>query len=106
MAKVASIPDKIRQEIDARVDKFNKKRRCQYIPRYKKDCLYLDRQDGDAVSQICRLKYKGKLDNWDFAIFKYSCEQYDDEEFFFPGAGHVDGTVEGAMSAGLEAYPW
>jgi len=38
-------------------------------------------------------------------IFKYSDERYDPEEWLFPGGGHVDGTVEGAMRAGLEAYP-
>jgi hypothetical protein len=51
------------------------------------------------------LEYTGGIDNWDFAIFKYSDERYDPKEWFFPGAGHVDGTVEGAMKAGLEAYP-
>jgi hypothetical protein len=45
------------------------------------------------------------MDNWDFAIFRYSREFYDPDEWMFPGAGHVDGTVEGAMRAGLEAYP-
>ena len=45
------------------------------------------------------------LIKWEFAIYKYSSEGYDDDEFFFPGAGNVDGTVEGAMLAGLEAYP-
>jgi hypothetical protein len=45
------------------------------------------------------------MDNWEFAIFKYSDERYDSEEGFFPGAGLVDGTIEGAMKAGLQAYP-
>jgi hypothetical protein len=26
-------------------------------------------------------------------------------EFFFPGTEHLDGTIEGAMRAGVEAYP-
>ena len=30
---------------------------------------------------------------------------YDAEEWFFPGEEHIDGTIEGAMKAGLEAYP-
>ena len=42
---------------------------------------------------------------WTFAIFKYSSDRYDPEEWLFPGYGHLDGTVEGAMRAGLEAYP-
>ena len=100
------IPENIKQEIAIRIDKFNKKHRCAYIPRFKKDYLYLDRDDDVALSQICRLKYKGKADDWDFAIFKYSDERYDEDEFFFPGAEHLDGTVEGAMLAGIKAYPF
>ena len=45
------------------------------------------------------------MDGWEFAIYKHSSERYDPDEWFFPGAGNVDGTVEGAMEAGLEAYP-
>jgi hypothetical protein len=53
---------------------------------------------------IRRLTWNGKMDNWDFAIYKYSSEQYDPEEWFFPGAEFVDGTVTGAMKAGMAAY--
>ena len=105
MAKI-EIPENIKQEINVRVEKFNKRHHCEYVPRYKKDFLYLDRDDGVATSQICRLRYKGKMDDWEFAIFKYSDEQYDEEEFFFPGAEDLDGTIEGAMLAGLKAYPF
>jgi hypothetical protein len=100
------IPENIKQEISTRIDQFNKKYRCEYIPCFKKDYLYLDRDDRVAVSHICRLKYKGKADDWDFAIFKYSDEQYDEAECFFPGAECLDGTVEGAMLAGIKAYPF
>ena len=55
--------------------------------------------------QICRLTYTGDLNSWDFAIYKYSKNRYDPNEWFFPGSGYFDGTVEGAMKAGLEAYP-
>ncbi len=41
----------------------------------------------------------------EFAVFKYSSETYDANEFFFPGAGKLDGTIEGALRAGLEIYP-
>ena len=76
-----------------------------YIARFRGSYLYLDRNDWGRVCHVCRLKYNGSTDNWGFAIFKYSDERYDPEEWFFPGGGHVDGTVEGAMRAGLEAYP-
>jgi hypothetical protein len=32
-------------------------------------------------------------------------ERYDPDEWFFPGSEFVDGTLQGAMKAGLEAYP-
>jgi hypothetical protein len=42
---------------------------------------------------------------WEFAIFKYSDERYDPDEWMFPGGEELDGTIEGAMRAGLKAYP-
>ena len=45
------------------------------------------------------------MQHWEFAIYKYSDERYDPEEWIFPGAEEVDGTIEGAMRAGLKAYP-
>jgi hypothetical protein len=45
------------------------------------------------------------MSHWDFAIFKYSDMKYDPDEWLFPGSQHIDGTIEGAMKAGLEAYP-
>ena len=57
------------------------------------------------MSQICRLTYTGDMEDWEFAIFKYSSERYDPDEWMFPGSGELDGSVEGAMRAGLAAYP-
>ena len=54
---------------------------------------------------MARLKYTGDIKKWDFAIFKWSTESYDPDERFFPGVQYVDGTIEGAMKAGLAAYP-
>lgn len=103
------IPDKVKTEVAARVDRFNttviRNPHCRYVPRYRGKFLYLDRQDYGRLSPICRLEYTGKMENWSFAIYKYSAERYDAEEWFFPGEEHVDGTIEGAMKAGLEAYP-
>jgi hypothetical protein len=52
-----------------------------------------------------RLTYTGDPASWEFAIYKYSDERYDAAEWLFPGSEHVDGTIEGALKAGLEAYP-
>jgi hypothetical protein len=45
------------------------------------------------------------MDDWDFAIYRHSRERYDPEEWFFPGSQLVNGTIQGAMEAGLAAYP-
>jgi hypothetical protein len=103
------IPDDVRQKVIESIAQFNRKNfpggQIAYVGRFKGNCLYLDRDEYGTRSQVCRLTYKGKPDNWDFAIFKYSSEQYDPDEWMFPGSDKVDGTVEGAMWAGLEAYP-
>jgi len=104
-----SIPKEIKQQVEDIVKRFNASEirdpNCFYIPRYRGKFLYLDRKDYGRLSQVCRLEYTGNMKDWSFAIFKYSDERYDDDEWLFPGSEHVNGTVEGAMKAGLEAYP-
>ncbi len=103
------IPDDMKQRVDEVVSKFNKtvikNPSSYYTARYKGNFLYLDRSDYGRRGSICRLTYTGDFTNWEFAIFKYSSETYDPSEWFFPGSEHVDGTIEGAMKAGLTAYP-
>jgi hypothetical protein len=103
------ISDAVKTRVATIVEHFNtaviRNPHCLYVPRYRGKFLYLDRQDYGRVSPICRLEYTGKMEDWSFAIYKYSDERYDAEEWFFPGAEHVDGTIEGAIKAGLEAYP-
>ena len=107
-ATTRGIPNEVKTDVAARVEHFNttvlRTPHCVYVPRYRGKFLYLDRQDDGRLSPICRLEYTGNMEDWSFAIYKYSDERYDEEEWFFPGAEHVDGTLEGAMKAGLEAY--
>jgi hypothetical protein len=102
------IPDEVKTDVAAIVEHFNttaiRNPLCVYVPRYKGKFLYLDRRDYGRLSPICRLEYTGNMQKWSFAIYKYSDERYEEEEWFFPGSEHVDGTLEGAMQAGLEAY--
>ena len=134
MAKKKIISDDIREQVAARVAAFNQSavrppaepsamaqllQRIgmlpatadsppigSYIPRFRGAFLYLDQIGFDGQpSQICRLKWGGDMDSWEFAIYRHSRNKYDPDEWFFPGAGEVNGTVEGAMRAGLEAYP-
>ena len=103
------ISDEVKHEVKRIVEQFNQsvlaRAGCQYLPRYRGRYLYLDREGSGRRTQICRLEYSGKIDDWEFAIFKYSSERYDSDEWFFPGSEFIDGTIEGAMKAGMEAYP-
>ena len=121
MPKQPVIPLEIQAEVQKLVDEFNRKNikkvaprlsillggkpNFGYTARFKGKFLYLDRVENGRPSQICRLTWTGAMDKWDFAIYKYSDERYDAEEWFFTGSGKVDGTVIGAMEAGMAAYP-
>jgi hypothetical protein len=104
-----TIPEQIKKWADEVIQQFNagviRDPNRYYMARYKGSHLYLDRFDHGIRHRIGRLTYTGSTDEWEFAIFKYSDERYDAEEWLFPGAEHVDGTIEGAMRAGLDAYP-
>ncbi len=107
--KAKGISDDIKQKAEDIIEEFNQKTfsesDCFYQARFKGKYLYLDRSDYGNLSPICRLTYTGSMNRWEFAIFKWSSEKYDPEEWFFPGSEHVNGSIEGAMKAGLEAYP-
>ncbi len=104
-----SIPDEIKREVHRIIEHFNRansvRNDCYYEPRFKGKYCYLYRSDFGRLGPICRLTYTGEMNQWEFAIFKWSSETYDPDEFMFPGRWLVDGTIEGAMKAGLEAYP-
>jgi hypothetical protein len=106
--KKKAIPDDVREKVLAIVERFNRKELrgsdCQYIARFQGKYLYRDRSDAGRVGPICRRTYTGEMDSWEFAIFRWSRERYDPQEWLFPGSEHVDGTIEGAMKAGMEAY--
>ena len=78
---------------------------CYYEAQFQGPYCYLHRADYGRLGPICRLTYTGTMDGWEFAIFKWSSERYDPNEWTFGGSDLVDGTVAGAMRAGLEAYP-
>lgn len=109
MAKT-KIPIEVQEKANGIIDDFNKtalknKSNFMYYAMYRSDCLYISRKEGEKDGPICRLKYTGKFADWDFAIYKYSSERYDPEEYMFPGSQHINGTIEGALKAGMEAYP-
>jgi hypothetical protein len=109
MAKPKLTPD-IKQQADAIVARFNAETLkdqpwAHYVTNYRGAHLYLGHQRRGQFWPVCRLTYTGDMRRWDFAIYKYSDECYDPDEWFFTGAEKVDGSIEGAMRAGLEAYP-
>ena len=107
--KAKTIPVDVKEQVEKIVRRFNetelKELGCSYETRYQRSYLYLDRMEPPGRSPVCRLKYNGKMNDWEFAIYKYSSDRYDRDEWLFPGIGCVDGTIEGAMKADLEAYP-
>ena len=106
MAK-PKITAELKDEIEAIVARFNQDVPVysRYTTRYRGVFLYLGQEKRGEIWPICRLKYTGDMKQWEFAIYKYSDERYDPDEWFFPGDGEVDGSIEGAMRAGLQAYP-
>ncbi len=103
------IKESVKIEIKEIIEKFNREKFASkdvfYFPKFKKNYLYLFINRYGDIDPMCRLKYNGKMTNWDFEIFKYSSETYTDDIFLMPGAEEVDGTIKGAMLAGLELYP-
>jgi len=97
------ISDEIKEIILKDVENFNKNELTKYKS-FKAEIrgkfIYL-KLNGEPR---CRLQYNGDLNSLKFAIYKYSSSNYDSNEFFFPGSNHVDGTIQGALKASLEAY--
>jgi len=109
MAK-SNNPLEIQKQANKIIDNFNTKKftekmNVSYFPEFKGKYLYLNRVEETQISPVARLEYTGNMEEWEFAIFKWSSEKYDPDEWFFPGSDLADGTIEGAMEAGLEAYP-
>ena len=108
--KECVIPDVIQREIEVTVQAFNSKylakSESKYAARIQGKYIYLSYRHPDGeCDNVCRLTYNGDIKDLDFAIFKYSSEKYDPTECFFPGQQCVNGAMEGAMKAGLKAYP-
>lgn len=105
-----TVPIAIQSELGDRANAFNEKklskRGYRYCPDARGKFIYLLRLGSDGSSQrLGRLTYNGDTENMDFAIFKFSSGKYDSKERWFPGAQHLNGTIEGALMALAEAYP-
>jgi hypothetical protein len=133
MAKKApAIPEQAKYEALAAVESFNQANKTEYVLTFKGKYAYLSRfaKHGnekaliETVSKLMDPRLAklfasktvetkiGRLtwseSRWDFAPFLYSSETYDtsgEARFMMPGAKLLDGTIEGAMKAGLQLYP-
>lgn len=78
-SEIAPLTSEVKVTMDAIIENFNNglPKKCAYIPRYSDRYLYLARTDyGSALLPICRLEWRGRQDNWDFAIYKHSHNKY------------------------------
>lgn len=105
-----TIPQSVKTSALESVAEFNRQEfgdwEIAYEATFRGRYVYLNRKAFSFRStKICRLKYTGMPIPWEFEIYKYSTECYSPDECFFPGEDEVDGTLEGAMRAGMLAYP-
>jgi hypothetical protein len=100
------IQEKANQAIaDFNLKTFEKNPGIKYFASYRGAFLYLNRIEGNKDGPVARLKFKGSFTNWEFAIYRFTKDNYFPMEYLFPGYDCVDGTIEGAMKAGNKAYP-
>ncbi|MCY7326973.1 MAG: hypothetical protein LH618_00325 [Saprospiraceae bacterium] len=130
MAKPTISPD-IQTSVQQIVETYNQKHKTKYQVRFRGKFCYLSRIDDhseevqfmnmaakmlglpksminqapQAETRIGRLEWTGDMSHWNFAVYKYSREEYDPEEWMFPGSEILDGSIEGALKAGKTIYP-
>lgn len=106
-----TIPKEVKKEIQKLVEQFNEDELdlinefYKYVVEYSGNYAYLKSKLYDDVSPAGRLKYTGDMNNWEFAIYRYSIEEYVPDEAFFPGESYLDGTITGALYCCNTAYP-
>ena len=104
------ISEQIREKVEKIVSEFNettlKKEGCKFQTQYNGNYVYLLLDEGfENLTPMFRLKFAGNMNNWEFAIFRWSSEKYTTDFDFMPGAEFIDGTIHGAMQAALKLYP-
>lgn len=95
------IPKDTQSQVSEIVENFNKKNKTNFRITFRANYAYLSHVSY-VVTKIGRLQYIDSTNKWSFAVFRYSREFYDPDEFMFPGWELLDGTIEGALNAGME----
>jgi hypothetical protein len=104
-----TVPISIQSKLQERANEFCKQKRlsCYYCVDARGKFIYLYRLfPGGDMYRLGRLTYLGDPENMEFAIFKESSGKYDPKERRFSGVEHLDGTIEGALKAVIEVYPY
>jgi len=97
------IPQNIKDEVLEIFNAFNKTHKTSFQISFRANYAYLSAM-GYVETKIARLRYTEDMNKWGFDVFKYSREFYDPNEFMFPGAKELDGTIEGALRAGIQLH--
>jgi hypothetical protein len=105
-----NIPAEIIEKANLEIEKYNAAHYASdsgiaYRAYAKGNYLYVDRNEYGQDVKTFRLLFNGKIDNWDFEIFKWSSEKYTDDTFGMPGEQYLNGTISGAMKAADKLYP-
>ena len=100
---------KIKDELTEILLAFNKEhfgnsKDVGYSLSYRGKYIYITGFRGEIYKKVGRLTYEDDLQDMEFAVYKYSSEKFDPDEFLFPGREHLDGTLKGALKASLELY--
>lgn len=109
--KTKMIPKEVEEEILKIIEEFNNEELdlindfFRYVAEIKGKYVFLKTKKYESISPVAKLTYSGNMKDWEFAIYKYSSEKYDNDEFFFPGVEYLDGTIKGALYACNTAYP-
>ncbi len=102
-----TVPIALQSILQNRVNAFCNQRLLKY--HYCADArgkfIYLFRLIPAGIQRLGRLTYLGNLENMEFTIFNDLAEKYDPKKRLFPGSLYLDGTIEGALKAVVEAYP-
>ncbi|HOP47566.1 MAG TPA: hypothetical protein PK874_07885 [Desulfobacteraceae bacterium] len=105
------IPKEIKQKINDIIGLFNKDElknsEFQIVSELRGIFLYIDIQEAqDSLTHLCRLKFTGDMENWEFAVYRHSRDNYDSDVCLFPGNSYLDGSIIGAIKAGMVAYQY
>lgn len=104
---MASIPQEIKNEAETAVKTFNTKRfsegDTEYIANFDDEYMYLKIRRKDSFRPVARIRFTGDPQKWEFSVYDYSTDDYTHRKSF-PGAEFADGTIEGALKAGVKAF--